>query len=180
MDGELKEVLETIRQEMRQGFDAVDQRFGAMDESMRQGFDAVDQRFDSVDQRFGAIDQRFDSVDQRFVAIDHRFDSVDQRFGAVDRRFDSVDRRIGTLETRVDRSMVELRHELRVNLDNAMTEMRQDNAAAHSETRLHFDTVADGLRKEIKLIAEGVLNVDEKLEREVGAIREEIADLRAR
>lgn len=43
--------------------------------------------------------------------------------------------------------------------------MRQENAAAHSETRRHFDVVTEGTRREIQLVAESVLLLSEKLAR---------------
>lgn len=67
--------------------------------------------------------------------------------------------------------------------DNA--DMREENAAAHAETRRqfdiavtetrrHFDVVTEGTRKEIQLVAESVVGVNEKLDREAGDIREEM------
>jgi predicted nucleic acid-binding Zn-ribbon protein len=35
--------------------------------------------------------------------------------------------------------------------------MRQENTAAHTETRRHFDVVAEDLRNDVKAVAEGVL-----------------------
>jgi len=54
--------------------------------------------------------------------------------------------------------------------------VREENAAAHAETRRHFDrvvtetrghfdAVAEGTRKEIHLVAESVLHLNEKLDR---------------
>ena len=52
--------------------------------------------------------------------------------------------------------------------------MRQENAAAHSETRRHFEVLTEGTRHEIRLVAESVAGVNEKLDREAGDIREEM------
>ena len=76
-------------------------------------------------------------MDPELVAyLDRRFEAVDRRFADMDRRFE------------------ELRDELRA-------EMR----AGDSETRRHFDVVAEDLKSRIQLVAEGVVLVDEKLER---------------
>ena len=69
------------------------------------------------------------SMDRRFEHVDRRFKAVDRRFKAVDRRFDTVDREIARLRDEVKRSA--------------------------EETRRHFDVVAEGLRDEIRFIAEG-------------------------
>ena len=77
----LEEDLRGFKQEVSDKFDAMDQRFNAMD-----------QRLDSMDQRFNAMDQRLDSMDQRFDAMDQRLDSMDQRFDAIDQRLDSIEK----------------------------------------------------------------------------------------
>ena len=38
-------------------------------------------KFDAIDERFAAMDQRLTTIDRRFAAIDQRFDTVDRRFG---------------------------------------------------------------------------------------------------
>ena len=48
------------------------------------------------------------------------------------------------------------------------------NAEQMDEIKRHFDVVAEGLRSEIRQVAEGVANVDEKLEREISALSQEM------
>jgi uncharacterized protein YceH (UPF0502 family) len=43
--------------------------------------------------------------------------------------------------------------------------MRQENAAAHAETRRHFDVVTKGTRNDIRLVAESVVLLSDKLDR---------------
>ena len=52
--------------------------------------------------------------------------------------------------------------------------MRQENAVAHSETRRHFEVLTEATRHEIRLVAESVAGVNEKLDREAGDIRDEM------
>lgn len=52
--------------------------------------------------------------------------------------------------------------------------LRQENAAAHAETRRHFDVTAEGVRQEIRGVAEGVVNTRDLLSRETADIREEM------
>ena len=42
------------------------------------------------------------------------------------------------------------------------------------ETKRYFGVVAEGLRSEIQQVAEGVVNLDEKLDRELTALRQEM------
>jgi hypothetical protein len=52
--------------------------------------------------------------------------------------------------------------------------LRQENAGAHEETRRLSNVTAEGLRQEIRLVAESVLKVDEKLDRTAEEIRSEM------
>lgn len=52
--------------------------------------------------------------------------------------------------------------------------MREENAAAHAETRRHFEVLTEGTRKDIQIVAESVAVLNEKLDREAGDIREEM------
>jgi light-regulated signal transduction histidine kinase (bacteriophytochrome) len=51
--------------------------------------------------------------------------------------------------------------ELRAVLDA----MRRESAAAHLETRRHFEILAEDLRPELRLVAEGVSLLTERVER---------------
>ena len=50
-------------------------------------------------------------------------------------------------------------------LRQVLDAMRQENAAAHAETRRHFDIVAEALRHELRLVAEGVGLLTERIDR---------------
>lgn len=52
--------------------------------------------------------------------------------------------------------------------------MRQENAAAHAETRRHFEVLTEGTQYEIRVVAASVAGVNEKLDREAGDIRDEM------
>ncbi|WP_314024168.1 hypothetical protein [Filifactor alocis] len=67
-------------------------RFDNLEEDLRGFKQEVSDKFDAMDQRFNAMDQRLDSMDQRFDAIDQRLDSMDQRFDAIDQRLDSIEK----------------------------------------------------------------------------------------
>lgn len=41
--------------------------------------------------------------------------------------------------------------------------MQRDNASAHAETRRHFDIVAEELRHELRIVAEGVGSLSERI-----------------
>jgi hypothetical protein len=47
------------------------------------------------------------------------------------------------------------------------------------EIRRHFDVVAESLRSEIRLVAEGVGGLDEKFSVEFSAVREEIGGVKS-
>jgi hypothetical protein len=48
--------------------------------------------------------------------------------------------------------------------------VRQENAAAHAETRRHFEVSAERLEKRFDTLAESVIAINEKVERRIGAV----------
>src|SRR3990172_257150 len=83
----------------------------------------------------GYLDERFAYLDQRFEAVDRRFDAVDQRFDGIDRSFDAVERRQDATDTTLE------------------------------DTRRHLGVLIENLDGKIQLVAEGVINVDQKIDR---------------
>ena len=59
-------------------------------------------------------------------------------------------------------------------LKNLLDAMRQENAAAQTDTRRHFDVANEAMRHEIRLVAETVAQGNEKLDREATGIRDEV------
>jgi hypothetical protein len=50
-------------------------------------------------------------------------------------------------------------------LRQVLEAMQRDNAAAHGETRRHFDIVAEQLGHELRIVAEGVGSSSERIDR---------------
>jgi len=69
-----------------------------------------------------------------------------------------------------DRRFSELKAELKSEITH---ELRVEIAASAVETRRHFDVVADRLMDKIQLVGEGVIGVDQKLDRFRGEVAEE-------
>ena len=59
----------------------------------------------------------------------------------------------------------QLRAELRQDQSDFRQDVRGDIAASAAETRRHFDVVAEQLMGKIQLVAEGVIAVDQKVDR---------------
>jgi hypothetical protein len=59
-------------------------------------------------------------------------------------------------------------------LKRLLEAMQRENLAAHADTRRQFDVVSEATRHEIRLVAESVAGVNEKLDREAGDIRDEM------
>ena len=78
------------------------------------------------------------------------------------------------LDAQFDRLRQELRQDFREDIQASAAELRQDFRrdiqASAAETRRHFEVVAEGLRSEIQVVAEGLSMLDEKVER----FREEV------
>ena len=59
------------------------------------------------------------------------------------------------------------------NANGIRAELRAEIAASAAETRRHFDVVADRLMDKIQLVGEGVIGVDQKLDRFRGEVADE-------
>jgi chromosome segregation ATPase len=91
-------------------------------------------------------------MDQELIAyLDTRFSAIDKCFEAIDRRFDAMDRRLDAMDKRFDA------------MDDRMNRLE-------GEIRLNGVQIED-LRDQIRLVAEGVASVDQKLD----AFRVEVA-----
>jgi hypothetical protein len=63
---------------------------------------------------------------------------------------------------------------MRAMTDDELKHLFDAMRQAHAETRRHFDVVTEATRQEIRLVAESVALVGEKLEREATDIRQEM------
>ena len=95
--------------------------------------------------RFDALDARFDGLEGRIDGQDVRFDGLERRIDGQDVRFDGLDARIEGLDARVDR-----------------LDQRQEQR--FEETRRHFDVIAESLRDDIRMIAEGLVALSTKVD----------------
>jgi TolA-binding protein len=89
--------------------------------------------------QFAALAQRFDETNS---STEQRFDSIDKRFDSIEKRFDetnsSTEQRFDSIEQRFDETSRIMRR--------------------------HFDTVAEDMRGDIKLLAESLAHVDHKVD----------------
>jgi len=101
-------------------------------------------------------------VDQELVAY------LDRRFSELKSELKSELRSELTLDLRgeIASSAAGLKSEITLAL-------RAEIAASAAETRRHFDVVAERLMDKIQLVGEGVIGVDQKLDRFRGEVAEE-------
>jgi hypothetical protein len=93
---------------------------------------------------------------------------VDQELVAyLDQRFSQLKSELGSEIT------LDLRADIAASAAGVKSELRADIAASAAETRRHFDVVADRLMDKIQLVGEGVIGVDQKLDRFRGEVAEE-------
>ncbi len=81
----------------------------------------------------------------RFDALDARFDGLEGRIEQLDARVKGLDARVEGLDARVDR-----------------LDQRQEQR--FEETRRHFDVIAESLRDDIRMIAEGLVALSTKVD----------------
>ena len=92
-----------------------------------------------------------------------------------------LDQRFSQLKSELRSEIaLELRTDIAASAAGVKLELRADIAASAAETRRHFDVVADRLMDKIQLVGEGVIGVDQKLDRFRGEVAEEFqrVDLR--
>jgi hypothetical protein len=94
---------------------------------------------------------------------------------------DYLDRRFSELKSELRAELTasaadvksELRAEITASASGVKSELRAEIAATAAETQRHFDVVADRLMDKIQLVGEGVIGVDQKLDRFRGEVAEE-------
>ncbi len=85
-----------------------------------------------------------------------------------------LDQRFSQLKSELRSEIgLELRADIAASAAGVKSELRADIAASAAETRRHFDVVADRLTDKIQLVGEGVIGVDQKLDRFRGEVAEE-------
>jgi hypothetical protein len=81
-----------------------------------------------------------------------------------------LDRRFAELKSAIT---IELRGEIAASAAGVKSELRAEITASAAETRRHFDVGGDRLMDKIQLVGEGVIGVDQKLDRFRGEVAEE-------
>src|SRR5947209_7487755 len=101
-------------------------------------------------------------------------DELKQYFGNLNERIDNLNDRIDNLSERTAADFRQMREENADFRQGTATEfqriavefkqVRAENAAAHIETRRHFDSTIDRLQSKFDLLGDGLKNIDEKLD----------------
>ncbi len=92
---ELRNDIQTLAENQKQGFEIMNQRFEAIDKR----FETVDKRFEDM---FHYMDKRFEDIDKRFQAVDRRFEDM---FHYMDKRFETIEKRFTRLFTFMNTGM---------------------------------------------------------------------------
>jgi chromosome segregation ATPase len=79
--------------------------------------------------------------------LDPKFEKIDQRFEKIDQRFENAGQRINDLDHKVDQFKEEIIYQ--------------------------FHVISEDVISQVKLVAEGVMNLDEKFTREMTQFRKE-------
>jgi len=119
-------------------FDAID----SLRNEIRRLGTSVNARFDTVESRFDTLESRFDPRDSRLDTLESRFDILDSRFDSLDSRFDTLESRFDTLES-----------SLAARIDDAKADMKR-----------HFDIVAESTHDDVRIIAEGLVALNAKVD----------------
>jgi len=92
--------------------------------------------------------------------LDAKFKRIDSRFEQIDKRFEQVDKRLGEIDKRFEK------------VDSRFTEFRED--ITHQ-----FHIISEDVISKVKLVAEGVASLNEKLDRHIEENRREHNEIMA-
>lgn len=152
----------------------LDTRFGQIASS----FESFDTRFGQLEARFGQIEVGLGQLENRFGQLETRFDQLEARFGKLETRFDQLETRMGQLEIRVgqlEHRMGQLEHRVGQLEDRVGQQgLRLDRL---EKTGRHTLVMVEGLRDEVRLMAEAFVGLDERVQRmqkENGAVYEQV------
>ncbi len=113
----------------------------------------TDGRVQTLDGRVQALDGRVQTLDGRVQALDGRVQTLDGRVQALDARVQTLDASLHEVDARLSAEIGRVETTLRL-------EIREEGIA----TRRHFDVVTESLRDDIRIIAEGLIALDAKVE----------------
>jgi septal ring factor EnvC (AmiA/AmiB activator) len=114
----------------------------------------VKEEFTAVRAELGNVAVRVHEIDVHVREVHARLRDVDTRLSEVDTRLSEVDTRLSEVDTRLSSGIRRVETTLR-------QEIREEGIA----TRRHFDVVTESLRDDIRIIAEGFVALDTKVER---------------
>jgi hypothetical protein len=105
------------------------------------------------DGRIVALSPDMDSeIKEEFAAVRADLRNIDERVRGLEARVGGVDVRVGGLDVRVGG--------LEARVRDVDVRVREEGIA----TRRHFDVVAESVRDDIRIIAEGLITLDAKVE----------------
>jgi chromosome segregation ATPase len=109
-----------------------------------------------LEARFTHIDERFRETSQQIETLreetSRHFEQIDSRFEGIDSRFEQIDSRFEQIDSRFEKVETEIRH-----------------------TQVSIE----GLRREVCIVAEGVMGVDERLKPARKDYLQDFEDVRA-
>lgn len=115
-----------------------------------------------------------DYLKQSFSAIDERFSRIDERFSTMDERFSTMDERFVAMEESVAQQIQALRQETAERFDKV------DQRFGKLETEVRqVHVVVEDIQDKVQLTAEGITNVNEKLDRHREEVSKRFNDLEA-
>ena len=126
-----------------------------LQESAAETHRRIDANATETREQFAETRNEFAENRKQFAENRERFSETRKQFAAIAQRFDQIDARFEQVDTRA-----------------AGLKQHIDETARRIE--VHVDIAIEDLRKDIRGVAEGVLTVDEKLDREAADIRAEM------
>ncbi|HKS21708.1 MAG TPA: hypothetical protein VJZ76_02830 [Thermoanaerobaculia bacterium] len=144
-----------------------------MDAELKQYLDEFSERTDS---QFRQVQEQFQHLREENTAAHEETRRVLR--GEMAEMAGTLRGEMGEMAGTLRGEMGEIATGLRGEIAEAVSTLRGEMAAEHAETRRHFDITVERWETRFDLLAESVQMVDQKLDRNVADIREEIAAIK--
>jgi archaellum component FlaC len=106
------------------------------------------------------LDPKFEKIDSQFAEVNSQFEKIDSQFAEVNSQFEKIDDRFEKIDSRF------------AQIDSRFIEFRED--IIHQ-----FHVISEDVISKVQLVAEGVANLNEKLDRHIDENQREHKDILA-
>jgi archaellum component FlaC len=130
-------------------------------------FEKIDSQFEKTDSQFAEVNSQFKKIDNQFAEVNSRFGKIDDQFAEVNSQFEKIDGQFAGVNSRFEK--IDGRFE---KIESQFVEFKED--IIHQ-----FHVISEDVISKVQLVAGGVANLNEKLDRHIEENEREHKDILA-